>query len=181
MIPSTGRSRRPLSRHAQWAAWLIGAAAAMTALLGCGVVVLYNLPGMQEPSFETDKALLRQTKARLAEVVAEFNALPLPEGVMGKDAKYFGCGTESGGLDQPFVLRELTVPPLAAVPAAAAVAQALRERGWTASPDGSHGYKLAGARGDWSLMGWVAASSASDVVWVQARTDGTEPCRLDSE
>lgn len=39
---------------------MVGVAAAMTALLGCGVVVLYNLPGMQEPSFGTDKALLRQ-------------------------------------------------------------------------------------------------------------------------
>jgi hypothetical protein len=163
------------------AAWLVGAAAAMTALLGSGIVMLYHLPGMQEPSFETDKALLTETKGRLTEVVAEFNTLPLPEGVTGKDARYSGCGTESGGLYQPYVFRALAVPSFAAVPTAGAVAQAFRERGWTASPDSSHGYKLAADRGDWRLVGWISASQTGDAVWVQARIDGLEPCRVESE
>ena len=169
---------RSHSRGRRWAMSLVGAAAALIALFGCAVVALYNLPGMQEPSFETDKALLRQTKGRLTEVVAEFNALPLPNGITGKDATYSGCGTESGALYQPFAFKELTVPPLTAVPAAASVAQAFRDRGWTASPDGPGAYKLAASRGDWSLTGWVAASPASDVVWVQARIADAGPCRL---
>lgn len=45
--------------------------------------MLYNLPGVREPSFKTDKALLQQTKDRLTDIVAEFNTLPLPEGVTG--------------------------------------------------------------------------------------------------
>ena len=61
--------------------------------------------------------------------MAEFNTLPLPEGVTGKDATYAGCGTESGGLYQPYVFRQLTVPSLTADSTAGAVAQALRERG----------------------------------------------------
>jgi hypothetical protein len=153
----------------------------MTALLGSGIVVLYHLPGMQEPSFETDKAQLQQTKERLTAVMAEFDTLPLPDGVTGKDARYSGCGTESGGLYQPYVSGELSVPSLAAVPAARAVAEVFRERGWTASPDGSHGYKLAADRGDWRLMGWISASSTGDSVWLQARIDGPGPCRLGSE
>ena len=160
---------------------MVGAAATMTALLACGVIVLSNLPGVREPSFKIDKALLRQTKARLTEIVTEFERLPLPEGVTGKGAKYFGCGTESGGLYQPFVFRELTTGPLAAVPAAAEVAQELRERGWTATPDGSRGHKLSADRDAWALTGWVAASPGSDVIWIQARIDGAQPCRLDSE
>jgi hypothetical protein len=159
----------------------VGAAAAMTAILGSGIVVLYHLPGMQEPSFKTDKALLQQTKERLTQVMAEFNTLPLPEGVTGKDATYAGCGTESGGLYQPYVSRQLTVPSLTAVSTAGAVAQSLRERGWIASPDGSRGYLLAGDRGDWRLMGWIAASSTGDSVSLQARIDGMGPCRLESE
>ncbi len=43
--PADGCRRRPLSRQGQWAAGLVGAAAAMTALLGSGIVVLYHLPG----------------------------------------------------------------------------------------------------------------------------------------
>ena len=62
VIRPTDHPRRPLSRQGQWAAGLVGAAAAMTALLGSGIVVLYHLQGMQEPSFKTDKALLQQSQ-----------------------------------------------------------------------------------------------------------------------
>jgi hypothetical protein len=134
----------------------------MTMLFGGMVVVLYHLPGMQEPSFETDKALLLETRQRLTGVLAEFDALPLPDGVTGEDAEYSTCGTESGGLYQPSAFRELTVPSFGAVPAAVAVAEALQERGWVVSPDTSHGYKIEADRGRWSLTGRVDAAQTGE-------------------
>lgn len=135
-----------------------------------------------EPDVETDSALMEQTEDRLRQMVSELQLLPTPVNAKARDAEQHGCGTDSGDVFQPWALRAWEVTPSTAAAAAAAVAEALRAKGWTgpSSPDRFGQYVMSAERGEWSAGGVVMPTFDQDEVFVEVRVRGAEPCRLAS-
>ena len=136
-----------------------------------------------EPDVETDRALMKQTEERLRQEVLVLQSLPTPINAKARDARRHGCATDSGDVFQPGALRVWEVTPSASDTVAAALADALREKGWAvpSSPSEFGQYSISVDRGEWSAAGAVITSFNKDQVSVHVGVRDAEPCRLESD
>jgi len=148
-------------------------------LVAFGTWVWLQIP--EEPRFETDSELMAQTVAYLRDVQVELRDLPLPAGATATTTKQVGCGTDSGDVFQPAAVRHWKVRASDAGTVAAAVAEAMLERGWkgSATPNEFGSYYIAAEHDTWAARAVVGESR--DLVYVEVTIKDAHPCRLAPE
>ncbi|MDQ1403926.1 MAG: hypothetical protein QOG03_2242 [Actinomycetota bacterium] len=131
------------------------------------------------PTFSVNQPALHRTMARLRDIQVELDALPAYETRSPSHAFRSGCSDDSGDLFQPSVSREWKTVPAQANALTIQIATDLVKRGWegTLTPDRFGNIYLHTMRGGRRATAEVYSSYEFDIVAVEARVHGDEPCR----